>query len=63
MSYNYFNSLNKDSLQRYKAKLLAVGLEKCPFQLAADLWTEQPAEWLNLEYGDIFIYLTSTAGK
>ena len=36
MSYDYMEKLDSSSKARYQAKLNAVGLPKCPFQLPGD---------------------------
>jgi len=63
MSYSYKETLAPAAKQRYGVKLAAIGLEKCPFQLPADQWSTDMDQWPDVEYADIFNYLTTTAGK
>ena len=63
MSYQYQENLPAAAGKRYYDKLVAVGLKQCPYQLPADAWIEDPKKWPDIEYPDVVMYLTSTAGK
>ena len=58
-----FESLTGDAKVRYEQKLSAIGLHQCPYLSPADLWVDDPTEWPPVEFGDLFMYLTSTPGK
>ena len=63
MNADYFSSLRADSKARYRPKLDLVELTDCPDCLPADIWCDNPAQWPEIEYPDIYDYLINTPGK
>ena len=63
MNADYFSSLRADSKARYRQKLDLVELTDCPDCLPADIWCDNPAQWPEIEYPDIYDYLINTPGK
>jgi hypothetical protein len=45
MSYSYQETLNGESLSRYKAKLSVVNCKECPYKLPAGVWENNPCMW------------------
>ena len=39
------------------------GIEKCPFKLPEDEWTDNIHEWPQLEYHDLYHYLIKSPSK
>ena len=56
MNADYFSSLRADSKARYRQKLDLVELTDCPYCLPADIWCDNPAQWPEIEYPDIYDY-------
>ena len=63
MNADYFSSLKADSEPRYRQKLDLLGLKDCPYCLLADIWCNNPVQWLEIEYPDIYDYLINTPDK
>ena len=63
MAYNYLDGLNAEAKHRYFKKLDTVKLKDCPYRLPADSWLNDPRQWPNIEYPDIYDYLINTPGK
>jgi len=63
MNVDYFSFLKDDARSRYLEKLDIVGLNECPYRLPADIWKEDPTNWPDIEYPDIYEYLINTPGK
>ena len=63
MHGDYFSSLKVDSKPRYRQKLDLVGLKDCPYCLPADIWCDNPVQWPEIDYPDIYDYLINTFGK
>jgi hypothetical protein len=62
MSYEYSENLDYVARERYKTKLVAAGLEFCPYQLEAGRWINDPTKWPDMQYPDIYSYLVDTSG-
>ena len=60
-SYNY-RELDAEARKRYLEKLGVLGLEECPYEMAADLWQDDPTTWPTLEYPEVNTYLIDTPG-
>jgi len=60
-SYNY-RELDAEARKRYLEKLGVLGLEECPYEMAADLWQDDPTTWPTLEYPEVYTYLIDTPG-
>lgn len=61
-SYNT-DSLPPEAKERYKKKLELCGLgQKCPYQLPADAWNDDPTKWPSLEWPEVYDYLINTPG-
>ena len=63
MHGDYLSSLKADSKPRYRQKLDLVGLKDCPYCLPADIWCDNPVQWPEIDYPDIYDYLINTPGK
>ena len=63
MSYDYVDSLPPEDKGRYLTKLGLLGLDKCPFQLPADRWINDPKQWPKIEYSDVYLYLIKSPRK
>ena len=63
MSYSYQETLNGESLSRYKAKLSVVNCKECPYKLPAGVWENNPCMWPDLQYGDVYSYLIESPGN
>ena len=63
MSYGYIKSLDSASYGRYMQKLQSVGLDECPYDLPADKWINNPTQWPEVQYPDIYSYLIETPGE
>ena len=63
MNADYFSSLKVESKPRYRQKLDLVGLEDCPYRSSADIWCDNPVQWPEIEYPNIYYYLVNTPGK
>ena len=63
MNADYLSSLKTDSKPRYRHKLDLVGLKDCPYRLPADIWCDNPVQWPEIEYSDIYDYLINTPSK
>ena len=64
MYSSYFESLDYGSQKRYVEKLKAPGGVEIldPYNIADDLWMDNPAKWPDVEFGDIYTYLIDTKG-
>ena len=63
MSYNYIDTLDPRSRERYELKLNVIGCEECPYRLPALSWSSDPLTWPTISYPDIFNYLVTSPGK
>ena len=63
MSSKYVDGLSEESKRRYDLKLAAVGLETCPFDMDDGAWLNDPTEWPDLQYADIYNYLIESPNK
>ena len=57
MSYEYSDDLPAEAKARYGNKLLLCGLDICPFKFEADKWSNDPKEWPDFEYPNMYHYL------
>ncbi|XP_063963770.1 uncharacterized protein LOC129270480 [Lytechinus pictus] len=64
MAYDYSDGLPGDSLRRYNQKLAVIGLDSsnCPYKHPADSWRNDPSDWPDVEYPDVYNYLVHTPG-
>nr|XP_055065240.1 uncharacterized protein LOC129447500 [Misgurnus anguillicaudatus] len=62
MSSDYFTTLCVPERRRYIEKLNIIGLCQCPFSLPSSSWRNDPTEWPNVNYGDIYNYLIESPG-
>ncbi len=62
MSYNYFDNLPSEAKERYETKLSEIGLSICPYRLPASAWINDPTAWPDVQFVDVYMYLTSTPG-
>ena len=60
-SYRY-QDLDREARIRYLRKLELCGLNVCPYQLPADAWRNEPTQWPNLEWPEIYDCLVNTPG-
>ena len=60
---SYANSLPSADQFRYLEKLKLIGNVGCPFTLESGLWANNPNEWPQVDYGDIWNYLIESPGK
>ncbi len=60
-SYN-FQALDHDAKERYLKKLKISGQDKCPYQIPADCWLNEPTQWPSLEWPEVYEYLINTPG-
>lgn len=59
-SYGYEDL--EETKSRYLNKLNVCSLEVCQYQLADDAWVNDPTEWPNLEWSEIYNYLVNSLG-
>lgn len=57
------DGLPSEAKVRYKEKLTLVGMNDCPYRLPADVWVDDPTQWPDLEYPDLYHYLIDSPGK
>jgi hypothetical protein len=57
MSHSYQETLNGESLSRYKSKLSVINCKECPYKLPAGVWGKNTCKWPDLQYGDVYSYL------
>ena len=55
MAYNYIDCLTLEARERYLTKLRAVGLDKCPYKLPHDDWMDDPTQWPNVGFPDLYL--------
>ena len=63
MAYDYQEQLDMEALSRYKLKLSVCGLEICPYKLNGDSWFNDPKEWPELQFHDLYVYLIKSPSK
>lgn len=56
------DSLVGSGKERYLEKLKMIGLTNCPYTIAAEFWENNPTQWPNLEYPEVYQYLTESPG-
>ena len=57
MSHSYQETLNGESLSRYKSKLSVINCKECPYKLPTGVWEKNMCKWPDLQYGDVYSYL------
>lgn len=64
MSFDYYNNLPAEAKVRYKRKLDLIGLtlDDCPYKQPRGTWSNDPTQWPEMEYGDLYTYLIDTPG-
>ena len=60
-TYN-IEDIGGEAKARYYKKLKDVNLDCCPYQIPSDAWKNNPTKWPDLEFPDIYVYLTETPG-
>ena len=60
MNADYFSSVKANSKPRYRQKLDFVGLKDCPYCLPANIWCDNPVQWPEIEYPNIYDYVINT---
>ena len=63
MSNQYIDRLPVEAKEQYLAKLNAVRMKQCPYQLPEGCWASDITTWPNLEYPDNYEYLIETPCK
>lgn len=63
MSYDYYDRLPDIAKVRYNCKLEAIGLIECPYRLPAGSWINDPTQWPEVEWGDLYSYLIESPVK
>ena len=63
MSDEYLDDLPNSAKERYHLKLTASGINQCPYKYPAGQWKNDPTEWPNIQWPDVFTYLIDTPGK
>ena len=57
------NSVVKScSKECYHEKLKIIGMAECPYTIAVEFWENNPTQWLDLEYLEVYQYLIETPG-
>ncbi len=59
-SNSYIVSL---SIIDWRHKMKEIGVGECPFSLRPLKWTDDPMQWLEVSYPDIYNYLTESPGN
>ena len=62
MASLYLQGLSSEARIRYDRKLAVCGLKTCPYMLPAMVWRNNPSEWPDIDYGDVYAYLIETPG-
>jgi hypothetical protein len=64
MSYvEYLQQDDPVAFSRYNTKLSVLGLDVCPYNMPADLWINDPTKWPDVQWPDVYHYLTETPGE
>lgn len=65
MAYSYFDQLDNDSSakSRYQAKLLLINSDECSYKLPAGVWKNNPCNWPDLQFDDVYSYLIDSPGN
>jgi len=64
MSSSYFLSLDYEAQKRYLEKLTVLGVKIAdPYGVSDDLWIDDPTQWPDVEFGDVYNYLINTKGR
>lgn len=56
------SDLPVDAKERYSKKLQLCGLNCCPYLLPADAWVNDPTQWPDIEWPEIFDFLIESPG-
>ncbi len=59
---SYITSLPIDDRKRYIEKIKELG-NVCPYSLPEEQWVNDPTQWPEVTYPDIFSYLIETPGN
>lgn len=59
MSFQYSENLTAVAFARQRKKLEVIGLDSRPYKYPADSWINNPSEWPEVEYPDIYTYLVN----
>ena len=62
MPFKSFDKLSLDGQKRYMEKLDAIKLTECPYHLLKGAWLRKLSGWPDMQYPDIYGYLTNTVG-
>ena len=63
MAYDHTKCLGGHDLSHFHQKLRASGLSQCPYRFAAASWVNNPLDWPDLQYPDVYHYLIETPGN
>ena len=63
MIAHYFSSLKADTKPRQRQKSDLVELKGYPYLLPEDVWCDNPVQWPEIGYHDIYDQLINTPGK
>lgn len=58
---SYIESLQPIDRDRYLKKITLIGSDSCPYLIKE--WTNDPTEWPEVSFPDIFCYLVESPGK
>lgn len=60
--FGYWKNLEINAQTRYQQKLNIIGLSECPYDFPADSWINNPTEWPEIQWPDVYSYLVETPG-
>ena len=63
MSSNYFSTLPEPERSRYINKLSLINQPSCPFAVPPSKWSNDPTQWPDISYPDIYTYLIESPGR
>ena len=63
MAVAYVDALSDEAKARYQGKLSAIGIDLCPFSINNGAWLNDPSEWPNIQYGDVYNYLIESPSE
>ena len=63
MDSQYLHGLPADARARCEKKLAISDLKCCPYLMLARSWINNPIEWPEVDYGDVYPYLVETPGN
>jgi hypothetical protein len=50
------------AFSRYNTKLSVLGLDVCLYNISTDLWINDPTKWPDVQWPDVYHFLTETPG-